>query len=130
MNAQRTYYIYNIANWWADQSPRRHQSTATLQLYQAFSEKKVIALNGVFKNVLLPRIGMISTDMPFEFIDKAQEQSIQVCGVNLEIYISHMYGACSRVGKFTNLFVYTPHWKTKDMYTKALQSTELNHFLS
>jgi hypothetical protein len=57
-------------------------------------------LNGKFKeeDVLLPRIPMIPTDMPFEFkrlqfpmrlafamtINKAQGQSLQVCGLNLE----------------------------------------------
>ncbi|XP_067132189.1 uncharacterized protein [Centruroides vittatus] len=57
-------------------------------------------LNGKFKrkDVLLPRILMIPTDMPFEFkrlqfpvriafamtINKAQGQSLQVCGLDLE----------------------------------------------
>jgi ATP-dependent DNA helicase PIF1 len=57
-------------------------------------------LNGKFKgeDVLLPRIPMISIDMPFEFkrlqfpvrlafaitIKKAQGQSLQVCGLHLE----------------------------------------------
>ncbi|GFV39383.1 ATP-dependent DNA helicase [Trichonephila clavipes] len=57
-------------------------------------------LTGKFKgeDVLLPRIPMIPTDMPFEFkrlqfpvrlafamtINKAQGQSLQVCGLNLE----------------------------------------------
>jgi ATP-dependent DNA helicase PIF1 len=52
-------------------------------------------LNGKFKekDVLLPRIPMIPTDMPFDFkrlqfpvrlVIKAQEQSLQVCELNLE----------------------------------------------
>ncbi|GFX05203.1 ATP-dependent DNA helicase [Trichonephila clavipes] len=57
-------------------------------------------LTGKFKgeDVLLPRIPMIPTDMPFEFKrlqfpvrlafamtnNKAQGQSLQVCGLNLE----------------------------------------------
>ncbi|KAJ8881385.1 hypothetical protein PR048_017866 [Dryococelus australis] len=72
-------------------------------------------LKGKFKgeNVLLPRIPMIQTDMPFEFkrlqfpvrlafamtINKAQGQSLQVCAQNLENpCFSHgqWYGACSR----------------------------------
>jgi ATP-dependent DNA helicase PIF1 len=63
-------------------------------------------LNEKFKgeDVLLPRIPMIPTDMPFEFkrlqfpvrlafamtINKAQEQSLQVCGINLKIHAPHM----------------------------------------
>jgi ATP-dependent DNA helicase PIF1 len=84
-------------------------------------------LNGKFKGegVLLPRIPMIPTDMPFEFkslqfpvrlafpmtINKAQAQSLQVCGLNLENpCFSHgqLYVACSRVGKPSDLFMYTP----------------------
>ena len=69
-------------------------------------------LNGKFKgeDVLLPRIPLIPTDMPFEFkllqfpvrlaiamtINKAQGQSLQVCGLDLESpCFSHgqLYGA-------------------------------------
>jgi hypothetical protein len=98
-------------------------------------------LTGKFngEDVLLPRIPMISTDMPFEFkrlqfpvrlafamtINKAQGQSLQVCGLNLENpCFSHgqLYVACSRVGKPSDLFVYTPEGKTKNIvYPKALQ---------
>ena len=98
-------------------------------------------LNGKFKgeDVLLPRIPMIPTDMPFEFkrlqfsvrlafamtINKAQGPSLQVCGLNLKNpCFSHgqLYVACSRVGKPSNLFVYAPEGKTKNiMYPKALQ---------
>ncbi|GFW30504.1 ATP-dependent DNA helicase PIF1 [Trichonephila clavipes] len=98
-------------------------------------------LTGKFKceDVLLPRIPMISTDMPFEFkrlqfpvrlafamtINKAQGQSLQVCGLNLENpCFSHgqLYVACSRVGKPSNLFVYAPDGKTRNIvYPTALQ---------
>jgi ATP-dependent exoDNAse (exonuclease V) alpha subunit len=98
-------------------------------------------LNGKFKgeDVLLPRIPMIPTDMPFEFkrlqfpvrlafamtINKAQGQSLQVCGLNLKNpCFSHgqLYVACSRVGKPSDLFVYAPEGKTKNIvYPKALQ---------
>jgi ATP-dependent DNA helicase PIF1 len=82
----------------------------------------------------LPRIPMILTDMSFEFkrlqypvrlafamtINKAQ-----VCGINLENpCFSHgqLYVACSRVGKPSNLFVYTPEGKTKNIvYSNAFQ---------
>ncbi|XP_071642994.1 ATP-dependent DNA helicase PIF6-like [Temnothorax longispinosus] len=91
-------------------------------------------LNGKFKgeDVLLPRIPMIPTDMPFEFkrlqfpvrlafamtINKAQGQSLQVCGLYLENpCFSHgqLYVGCSRVGKPNDLFVYAPNGKTKNI---------------
>ncbi|GFW06033.1 ATP-dependent DNA helicase [Trichonephila clavipes] len=98
-------------------------------------------LTGKFKgeDVLLPRIPMIPTDMPFEFkrlqfpvrlafamtINKAQGQSLQVCGLNLENpCFSHgqLYVACSRVGKPSDLFVYAPDGKTRNIvYPAALQ---------
>ncbi|GBP96626.1 ATP-dependent DNA helicase PIF6 [Eumeta japonica] len=80
------------------------------------------------EDVLLPRIPMIPTDMPFEFkrlmfplrlvfamtINKARGQSLQVCGLNLENpCFSHgqLYVACSRVGKPSDLFVYASNGK-------------------
>ena len=98
-------------------------------------------LNGKFKgeNVLLPRIPMFPTDMPFQFkrlqfpvrlafamtINKAQGQSLQVCGLDLENpCFSHgqLYVATSRVRKPSDLFVYTPDKKTKNIvYPKALE---------
>ncbi|GFX70077.1 ATP-dependent DNA helicase [Trichonephila clavipes] len=97
-------------------------------------------LTGKFKgeDVLLPRIPMIPTDMPFEFIrlqfperlafamtiNKAQGQSLQVCGLNLKNpCFSHgqLYVACSRVGKPYDLFVYAPDGKTRNIvYPTAL----------
>lgn len=98
-------------------------------------------LNGKFKgeDVLVPRIPMIPIDIPFEFkrmqfpvrlafamtINKAQGQSLQVCGINLENpCFSHgqLYVACSRVGKPSDLFVYATDGKTKNIvYPSALQ---------
>ena len=80
------------------------------------------------EDVLLPRIPMIPTDMPFEFkrlqfplrlafamtINKAQGQTLQVCGINLKNpCFSHgqLYVACSRVGKPSNLFVFPENEK-------------------
>ncbi|UYV83333.1 hypothetical protein LAZ67_23000609 [Cordylochernes scorpioides] len=84
-------------------------------------------LNGKFKgqDVLLPRIPLFPPDLPFEFkrlqfpvrtafsmtINKAQGQSLKVCGLNLEVpCFSHeqLYVASSRVGNPSNLYVYTP----------------------
>jgi ATP-dependent DNA helicase PIF1 len=98
-------------------------------------------LNGKFKgeDVLLPRIPIIPTDMPFQFkrlqfpvrlafgmtITKEQGQSLQVCGLNLEnpcFAHGQLYVACSRVGKPSHLFVYAPGGKTKNIvYPKALE---------
>lgn len=82
--------------------------------------------------VLIPRIPLIPTDMLFEFkrlqfpvrlsfamsINKAQGQSLQVCGLNLEEpCFSHgqFYVACSRVGIPNCLFIYAPDGKTKNI---------------
>ena len=83
-------------------------------------------LTGPFKgeDVLIPRILMIPTDMSFHFmrlqfpirlasaitINKAQEQSLELCGLYLHTdCFSHgqLYIACSRVGNPDNLFIYT-----------------------
>lgn len=90
------------------------------------------------EDVLIPRIPMIPTDMPFEFkrmqfpvrlafgmtINKAQGQSLEVAGVVLEHpCFSHgqLYVACSRVGTPANLFVYAPNNTTKNVvYPLAL----------
>ncbi|XP_037943171.1 ATP-dependent DNA helicase PIF1-like [Teleopsis dalmanni] len=97
-------------------------------------------LKGKFKSdeVLIPKIPMISIDMPFEFkriqfpirlafamtINKSQGQSFSVCDLNLEnACFSHgqLYVACSRVGKPSALFVLAPDKKTKNIvYHKVL----------
>ncbi|GFU72657.1 ATP-dependent DNA helicase [Trichonephila clavipes] len=77
--------------------------------------------------------------MPFEFkrlqfpvrlafamtINKAQGQSLQVCGLNLENpCFSHgqLYVDFSRVGKPSDLFVYAPDGKTRNIvYPTAIQ---------
>ncbi|XP_050338325.1 ATP-dependent DNA helicase PIF6-like [Bactrocera neohumeralis] len=82
--------------------------------------------------VLIPRIPIIPTDMPFEFkrlqfpvrlafamsINKAQGQTLKVCGLNLiEPCFSHgqFYVACSRVGMPHCLFIFTTDGKTKNI---------------
>lgn len=98
-------------------------------------------ITGTYKgtDVLLPRIPMIPTDLPFEFkrlqfpirlafamtINKSQGQSLQVCGLNLSNpCFSHgqLYVGCSRVGKPSDLFIFAPNGKTKNIvYPRALQ---------
>lgn len=98
-------------------------------------------LTGMFKgeDVLIPRIPMIPNDLPFEFkrlqfpirlafaitINKSQGQSLDVCGINLELPVfSHgqLYVACSRVGKPSVLFIYASDGKTKNIvYQRALR---------
>jgi len=91
------------------------------------------------EDVFIPRIPMVPTDMPFEFkrlqfpvrlafamsINKAQGQSLKVAGINLETpCFSHgqLYVASSRVGTGTNLYVFAPDGKTRNIvYQTALQ---------
>ncbi|XP_044592333.1 uncharacterized protein LOC123270358 [Cotesia glomerata] len=91
-------------------------------------------ITGKFKDedVLIPRIPMILTDLSFQFkriqfpvrlafamtINKSQGQSLEVCGINLELScFSHgqLYVACSRVGKPSALFIFSPDGKTKNI---------------
>lgn len=84
------------------------------------------------EDCLIPRIPMIPTDMPFQFtrlqypvrlsfamsINKAQGQTLNVCGVNLEeSCFSHgqLYVACSRVGTPSRLFIHAQNGKTKNI---------------
>lgn len=84
------------------------------------------------ENVLIPRIPMIPTDMPFEIkrlqfpirlafamsINKSQGQTLQVCGINLEEpCFSHgqLYVACSRVVLPQSLFIQARDGKTKNI---------------
>lgn len=102
---------------------------------------KATIIIGKFKgeDVLIPRIPMIPTDLPFTFkrlqfpirlafamtINKAQGQSLQVTGLNLSSpCFSHgqLYVACSRLGNPKCLYIYTPNNKTKNIvYPLALQ---------
>lgn len=102
-------------------------------------EATIISGKSKGQDVLIPRIPMIPTDMPFDFkrlqfpvrlafaitINKAQGQSLTFAGLNLENpCFSHgqLYVACSRVGTPKNLFIFTPNGKTKNIvYPRALQ---------
>ena len=99
---------------------------------------EVTILTGCAKgeDLFLPRIPMIPSDMPFEFrrlqfplrlafamsINKAQEQSLKVAGVNLaSLCFSHgqLYVACSRVGTAKNLYILAPDANTKNVVYEA-----------
>src|SRR5258705_7682153 len=84
------------------------------------------------EDVLIPRIPMIPTDMPFQFkrlqfpirlafaitINKAQGQSLELCGLYLDTdCFSHgqLYVACSRVGKPDNLFIFMQNGTAKNI---------------
>jgi len=102
-------------------------------------EATILTGCGKGENVLIPRIPIISTELPFDFkrlqfpvkvafamtINKAQGQSLKVTGINLESpCFSHgqLYVACSRVGSPKNLYVYAPEGKTRNVvYPKALE---------
>lgn len=109
------------------------------KMYQNLIE--AIILLGKYEGeiVLIPRIPLISIDMFVEFkrlqfpirlafamtINKAQGQTLKVCGVNLKNpCFSHgqLYVACSRVGNPKNLYIYAPNRTTKNIvYKKALE---------
>lgn len=91
------------------------------------------------EKVLIPRIPIISTDLPFEFkriqfpgrlsfaftINKGQGQTLKVAGLDLSRpCFSHgqLYVGCSRVGSPKNLFIYAPNEITKNVvYPLALK---------
>lgn len=102
-------------------------------------EATIISGKNKGNDVLIPRIPMIPTDLPFNFkrfqfpvrlafaitINKAQGQSLSVAGINLENpCFSHgqLYVACSRVGSAKKLFIFAPKGKSKNIvYPLALQ---------
>jgi len=91
------------------------------------------------KDVFIPRILLIPTDLPFHFkrlqfpvclafamsINKAQGQSLKIAGIHLENpCFSHgqLYVACLRVRNPTDLYTLAPEGKTKNtVYPTALQ---------
>ncbi|PNF16574.1 hypothetical protein B7P43_G07217 [Cryptotermes secundus] len=90
------------------------------------------------EDVLIPRIPMIPTDVPFQFKrlqfpirlafaftnNKAQGQSLELCGLDLgRDCFSHgqLYVACSRFSKPDNLCICTDNGTTKNIvYPQAL----------
>ncbi|XP_060801784.1 uncharacterized protein LOC132902069 [Amyelois transitella] len=98
---------------------------------------KATIMTGMAKgeNVLIPRIPIIPTDLPFQFkrvqfplkaafaitINKAQGQTLKVAGIHLEkCCFSHgqLYVACSRVSNPQNLYVFSKDGKTKNIVYK------------
>jgi ATP-dependent DNA helicase PIF1 len=90
------------------------------------------------EHVFIPRIPLISEDLAFTFqrlqfpvriafamtINKAQGQSLNVAGINLQSpCFSHgqLYVACSRVGSPKNLYIYCEEGQTKNVvYEQAI----------
>lgn len=100
------------------------------KLFDNMIEATIITGKYKGEDVLIPRIPIIQSDMPFEFkriqfpvrlafamtINKSQGQSLQVCVLNLEApCFSHgqLYVGCSRVGKPSSLFIFAHEGKTK-----------------
>ena len=91
------------------------------------------------EDAFIPRIPMIPSDLPFQFkrlqfpirlsfamtVNKAQGQSLKYAGIHLETACfthGQLYVALSRVGAPTNLFIFAPNGKTKNIvYPEALQ---------
>jgi ATP-dependent DNA helicase PIF1 len=91
------------------------------------------------KDVFIPRIPLIPTDLPFNFkriqfpvrlafamsFNKAQGQSLKIAGIHLKNpCFSHgqLYVACSRVGHTTNLYILASEGKTRNIvYPTTLQ---------
>lgn len=88
--------------------------------------------SAIGESVLIPRIPLIPSDLPFEFkrlqfpvkvcfaltINKAQGQSSEVVGVHLESHcFSHgqAYVACSRARNVEQLFIYSEDGFTKNI---------------
>lgn len=120
--------------------PRLYNGTrlAVKKLMPHVIEAAILSGCGKGEDVLIPRIPIIPTDMPFEFkrlqfpirlsfamsINKSQGQTLKVAGLQLEEpCFSHgqLYVGCSRVGSPNSLYVNAPGGKTKNIvYYEAL----------
>jgi ATP-dependent DNA helicase PIF1 len=102
-------------------------------------EATVLTASAKQKDVFIPPIPLIPTDLPFDFkriqfpvrlafamsINKAQGQSLKIAGIHLQNpCFSHgqLYVACSRVGHPSNLYFLASGGKTWNIvYPAALQ---------
>jgi len=109
------------------------------KLYSHLIEATVLTGCAKGKDVFIPRIPLIPTDLPFDFkriqfpvrlafatsINKAQRIYLKIAGINLpNACFSHgqIYVSCSRVGHPTNLYILASGWKTRNtVYPAALQ---------
>lgn len=115
---------------------------AVKKLMQNVIEATILHGKSKGEEVLIPRIPMIPNDMPFDFkrlqypvrlafsmsINKAQGQSLEVCGLNLENpCFSHgqLYVACSQVA-CSKLFIFAQDRKTKNIVS---QSSRIKYLL-
>lgn len=110
------------------------------KLFPNVIEATIMAGHDVGKDVFIPRIPIIPSDLPIQFkriqfpvrlsfamsINKAQGQSLKVVGLDLQSpCFSHgqLYVGCSRVGNKKNLFLLAPNGKTKNVvYQEVLRS--------
>jgi ATP-dependent DNA helicase PIF1 len=108
-------------------------------LYSHLIEAIILTGCAKGKDVFIPWIPLIPTDLPFVFkriqvpvrlacamsINKAQGQSLKIAGIHLQTpCYSHgqLYVACSRVRHPTNLHILTPGGKTRNIvHPTALQ---------
>jgi hypothetical protein len=108
-------------------------------VYSHLKEATILTGCAKGRDVFIPWIPLIPTDLPFDFIriqflvrltfamsiKKAQGQSLKIVGIHLQNpCFSHrqLYVACSRVGHPTNLYILAPGGKTRNtVYPAALQ---------
>lgn len=100
---------------------------------------QAVIITGKFKGeeVLIPRIPMAPNDLPFDFkrtqfpvrmafamtINKAQGQSLSVCGIDLQSPVfahGQLYVACSRVGGPSSLYIHAPDNQTKNIVYRSV----------
>jgi len=108
-------------------------------LYSHLIEATILTGCAKGRDVFIPRIPLIPTDLPFNFkriefpvrlafamsTNKAQGQSLKIAGIHLQNpCFSHgqLYVAYSRVGHSRNLYILAPGGKTRNnVYPAALQ---------
>ncbi|XP_047514655.1 ATP-dependent DNA helicase PIF1-like [Pieris napi] len=107
------------------------------QLSNNIIEAELISGKTKGQTVFIPRIPLISSELPFQFkrlqfpiklafsftINKAQGQTLKYCGINLKescVFHGQLYVACSRVGNPKNLCIYTPDNKMKNVVYKQV----------